>query len=149
MAAPDLRVRPPRRSSDELGGIRWLPRIIDKLRAARAGTLGPYILCQSPMDRWLLQQLGLSHDDLAEIIAASQDDDGVLVALSARDPQGIERARRWSDRIAKSHRLYFWFVDVDDGYVEKSPWYGTVHASANAISWMAKHLMRSKYDAQS
>ena len=61
MEARDLTVVPPRRWSESLGGITWLPRLIDKARAALNGTLGSYLYGQSPMDRGLLKQLGLSH----------------------------------------------------------------------------------------
>jgi len=35
----DLSQGPPRRWNEEIGGIKWLPRLIDKTRAALAGKL--------------------------------------------------------------------------------------------------------------
>ena len=36
----DLGQHPPRRWSETLAGMIWLPRLIDKVRAFQAGTLG-------------------------------------------------------------------------------------------------------------
>ena len=81
MEAKDLALGPPRRWSESLGGILWLPRLIDKARAALNGTLGTYLYGQSPMDRGLLDQLGLSHRAFAVIVKNAADDDAVLAAL--------------------------------------------------------------------
>lgn len=54
----DLSQQSPRRWSDTLAGIMWLPRLIDKVRAFQAGTLGTYAypsaLDQSFMRRFQL-----------------------------------------------------------------------------------------------
>ena len=54
----DLGQHPPRRWSDTLAGMIWLPRLIDKVRAFQAGTLGSYAypsaLDQSFMRRFQL-----------------------------------------------------------------------------------------------
>lgn len=112
---PDLRSGAPRRWSEELGGVRWLPRLIDKARAARAGTLGDYLFGQSPMDRDLLNRLGLRHRDFFAIVAVAEDDAAVLRALEAR-PAALERARAWSERIPRTHWLFLAMIDIDDGY---------------------------------
>src|SRR5579884_4274192 len=81
MQALDLRATPPRRWSDELDGIRWLPRMIDKARAAMKGTLGDYLYGQSPMDRSLLRALGLSYKDFTRIVREAGDDDERVMQL--------------------------------------------------------------------
>lgn len=117
MVPKDLRKVPPRRWSDELGGIRWLPRMIDKARAAIGGTLGDYLYGQSPMDRGLLRALGLNYREFTNIVRASNDsDDAVLHALKKEVPDGIGRAREWSRRLPQRHRLFLFLIDVDDGY---------------------------------
>ncbi|MGB8519688.1 MAG: DUF5069 domain-containing protein, partial [Candidatus Tumulicola sp.] len=78
MTERDLHAGPPRRWSEEIDGICWLPRLIDKTRAALAGTLGDYLFGQSPMDRALLRALGLSHREFAAIVRAAAGDDAVL-----------------------------------------------------------------------
>ena len=113
----DLRRMPPRRWSEELGGIRWLPRLVDKARAARAGTLGDYLFGQSPMDRALLRRLGLRHRELYELVGRPNDDAAVGAALRERVAEGVEEARRWSAELPRRHRLFLWLIDVDDGYL--------------------------------
>src|SRR5579884_4568167 len=116
LQAKDLRVTPPRRWSDELGGIRWLPRMIDKARAAMHGTLGDYLYGQSPMDRSLLRAMGLSYKDFTRIVRQSGgDDDRVLEALQEQSPDGLQLARRWSDALPR-RRAFLFFIDLDDGY---------------------------------
>lgn len=117
MEAKDLRVSAPRRWSDELGGIRWLPRIIDKARAAMKGTLGDYLYGESPTDRAFLRALGLSYKEFTQIVRKAGDDDAmVLQMLQERTPEGLELARRWSERLEERHRTFLYLVDLDDGY---------------------------------
>lgn len=117
MEAKDLRVSAPRRWSDELGGIRWLPRIIDKARAAMKGTLGDYLYGESPTDRAFLRALGLTYKEFTQIVRkAGDDDEKVLQMLEERTPEGLDLARRWSDRLEERHRTFLYLVDLDDGY---------------------------------
>jgi len=114
--AKDLRSAPPRRWSEEVGGIKWLPRIIDKARAAMNGTLGDYLYGQSPMDRGLLRALGLSYKEFTNIVRRAGDDEQVLTMLRDRVPEGVELAKRWSDRLERRHRIVLFLIDLDDGY---------------------------------
>jgi predicted PurR-regulated permease PerM len=117
MQAKDLSETPPRRWSEELGGIRWLPRLIDKSRAAIAGSLSDYWYGQSPIDRSFLNALGLSYRDFTGIVrAAGSDDEAVLAALQKKVPQGVERARVWSERLPRRQRWVLFLIDLDDGY---------------------------------
>lgn len=116
MQALDLRVVSPRRWSEELGGIRWLPRLIDKTRAAAAGTLGTYLYGQSPVDRELLRALGLRYREFTQIIKDAPDDAAVLDALRARCPKGLEPAHQFSDALPYKLGWLMWLLDVDDGY---------------------------------
>lgn len=121
MQARDLRVEAPRRWSQQVGGIRWLPRLIDKTRAALAGTLGDYLYGQSPVDRALLRALGIRYREFTKIVKDAPDDAAVLAALQARSPEGIARARVWSARLPLTHSLFLVCLDVDDGYLG-GPW---------------------------
>jgi predicted PurR-regulated permease PerM len=117
MQAKDLSETPPRRWSEELGGIRWLPRLIDKSRAAIAGSLSDYWYGQSPIDRSFLNALGLSYRDFTGIVrAAGDDDEAVLAALQKKVPQGVARARVWSERLPRRQRWVLFLIDLDDGY---------------------------------
>jgi len=141
MEARDLTVVPPRRWSESLGGITWLPRLIDKARAALQGTLGAYLYGQSPMDRGLLRQLGLSHRELAVIVKNAADDEAVLAALIARDPEAVERARRWTAaELPDRHRLFLYLMDFDDGYL--GGWTLSMKKIANAGSGVFTALVK-------
>ncbi|MEO6835351.1 MAG: DUF5069 domain-containing protein [Candidatus Tumulicola sp.] len=143
MEARDLQATPPRRWSERLGGIYWLPRSIDKARAALIGRLGTYLFGQSPIDRGLLSELGLSHRDFAVIVKNSRDDEAVLAALASRDPASLDRARAWSKKFPAKYRLFLWILDVDDGY--RATWLRPpIAAMANVIARAVKRLWPSR-----
>ncbi len=138
MQAKDLRATPPRRWSEELGEIRWLPRMIDKARAAICGTLGDYLYGECPIDRSLLRALGLTYKDFTSIVRTAGDDDGrVLQLLQTRRGDALELARRWSSRMEHSHRVVVFLLDVDDGYAA-----GVVHAFRSVIRFLSGVLAR-------
>ena len=115
--AKDLRTEPPRRWSEEIGGVCWLPRMIDKARAAINGTLGDYLYGQSPTDRIFLRALGLSYKDFTAIVRKAGDsDERVVELLEARAPNGLELARRWSERFPHRYAFFLFLLDIDDGY---------------------------------
>jgi Domain of unknown function (DUF5069) len=145
MQARDLRVEPPRRWNERVDGIPWLPRLIDKTRAAQAGTLGAYLFGQSPMDRSCLRALGLRHREFAEIVADARDDDEVVAAIASRRPSALERGRAWGERLPRRHRLFLVFIDLDDGYIRpllpiKTP----LNTLTFAITWAMKRLWPSR-----
>lgn len=136
----------PRRWSEELGGIRWLPRMIDKARAAMKGTLGDYLYGQSPMDRSLLRALGISYQDFTRIVRQSGGDDAaVLERLQECCPQGLELARRWSEHLPR-RRAFLFIIDLDDGYYG-----GPLQAIRGVIrvlyGWLV-HYIRYRWPAQ-
>ena len=122
MNAPDLRLGPPRRWNVEIDGIAWLPRLIDKTRAALAGTLGTYLYGQSPIDRQLLTSLQIRYRDFSEIVRSAASDQAVVEALAARDPQALDRARAWTVRLPNQWRTFLVLLDVDDGYKPGLGW---------------------------
>ena len=63
-----------------LEGYAWLPRMIDKSRAARAGTLGDGVH-PCPVDRRCLALLGISVETFGAVVARSADDREVLEGL--------------------------------------------------------------------
>ena len=80
-----------------LDGYAWLPRMIDKARAARAGTLGDAVH-PCPVDRRTLKHLGVSFDAFSAIVAATETDEQVLAELRAL---GIPSAHdAWFDALA-------------------------------------------------
>ncbi|MDQ2866212.1 MAG: DUF5069 domain-containing protein, partial [Candidatus Eremiobacteraeota bacterium] len=116
MQSLNLRNGAPRRWSDTLEGIVWLPRLIDKTRAAIAGTLGSYLYGQSPIDRSLLHTLGIGHTEFARIVASEPDDAAIARSLERRDPQSIDRARSWGTNLRRKYAWFLFVLDVDDGY---------------------------------
>lgn len=145
MDVRDLRAGPPRRWSEQVGGIYWLGRLIDKTRASNEGCLGDYLYGQSPMDHGLLGQLGLSHRRFAELVAAAPDDDGIVSEIGRLDDGALERARAWSARLPQEHRLFFWLVDLDDGYRDSGWLRRPVNFLANQIARTAKRLWPRKW----
>jgi hypothetical protein len=143
MRRVDLRVAPPRRWSDELGGVRWLPRLIDKCLAAHAGTLGTYLYGQSPVDRDLLRTLGMGVREFASIVREARDDAQILAELERRVPEGLERARAWSARAARRYGLLFFFLDVDEGRAGM-PW-SLMRAPVHAIGDVIGRAVQRRY----
>lgn len=109
----------PRRWSDEIDGIRWLPRLIDKARMSSGGALGAYLFGHSPVDRALLARFGVTTVEFAAIVTASPDDAAVVSALRTR---GFDeaRVRRWSDRLPRPYQVFIRVGEIDDGYVQPS-----------------------------
>jgi hypothetical protein len=142
MQAKDLRVEAPRRWNERIEGVPWLPRLIDKARAAHAGTLGLYLYGQSPTDGSCLRALGLRHRDLLEIVATNEDDAAVMRAIARRNPQAIERGRAWGERYCRTYAWFFFLLDLDDRYVRSAwrPLHPVISIVANAVSWSAKRL---------
>ncbi|HEY8320532.1 MAG TPA: DUF5069 domain-containing protein [Candidatus Baltobacteraceae bacterium] len=139
---PDLRVDPPRRWSVELDGVAWLPRLIDKARAASSGTLGGYLYGQSPTDSGLLKTLGIGYRSFADLVSRAPDDAAVAAALLARDPESIARARAWSADLRRNHKAFLWTMDLDDGYHPGAAWVkGPVNVLSNAFTALVKRVV--------
>jgi hypothetical protein len=75
--ALDLTKRPPRSARVRLGGYAILPRMLDKGRAAIAGTIGEYKYA-CPLDQQFLEFVGVNADALREQLAAGKGDGDVL-----------------------------------------------------------------------
>lgn len=142
----DLTAGPPRRWTLELGGIRWLPRLIDKTRAAIAGTLGDYLYGHSPVDRALLRALGLGYRDFTAIVMESPDDDAVMRTLEQRAPDGVVRARRWSRDLPRTFALLLFLVDLDDGYLGRP--LSLLKRPANAVSGVFTRWLKRRFPSR-
>ncbi|GAC1391772.1 MAG: hypothetical protein NVSMB31_09410 [Vulcanimicrobiaceae bacterium] len=143
----DLSQGPPRRWNEEIGGIKWLPRLIDKTRAALAGKLGLYLYGQSPIDRALLKALGLRYRDFTKIVSNAATDDDVFRQLALQCSDGIERARAWSRRLPHRHRLFMFILDLDDGHHEAWYWKALrrpARIAANIVAAAAKKFWPSR-----
>lgn len=76
----DLRVHPPRGPRAELGGLVFLPRTIDKVRAKLQGTLGFYKVAPG-ISGYLFEWLGITEDDFTAAVRDAAGDDEVLTWL--------------------------------------------------------------------
>jgi hypothetical protein len=76
--AKDLTKDFPRSPYADLGGIYWLPRLIDKVRALKAGTLGEYTPYPCGGDQKFLGTLGLEADALKAVIDGGASDEEIL-----------------------------------------------------------------------
>lgn len=110
----------PRRWNVEIDGIRWLPRMIDKARMSASGVLGTYLMGHSPVDKALLDRLGITTDAFVDIVRTAPDDESVLQALRKR---GFDetRVRRWSERFPATYKTYIVLWDLDEGYRTPTP----------------------------
>jgi hypothetical protein len=131
MNATDLQRGSPPRWSDAVEGIVWLPRLAAKVRAHDAGTLGTYLLGQSPVDDEFLKIAQLSYADFIAIVRASSSDATVLAALADNSPGAIERLRLWSLEMPVRNRLHLRVLDLDDGY-DRPAWLNLPLAIVNA-----------------
>lgn len=83
--APNLAQRPPRSPRVRLGGYVILARILDKGRAAIAGTAGEYKY-NNPMDRHWFRFTGVTPEALKAELAAGRGDGEILTWLSESAP---------------------------------------------------------------
>jgi hypothetical protein len=145
MQVPDLRRESPRRWSEELDGVMWLPRLIDKTRASLHGTLGAYLYGQSPVDREVLHTLGVGHRAFAEIVAVAPDDAAVVDGLLRRDAFAMDRGRRWSATAPRRYAAFFYTLDLDDGYAPGMRWCKPIaNPLSYGITWVMKRLFPNR-----
>lgn len=77
LQAKDLTKEYPRSPLAELNGFPWLPRLIDKVRALKAGTLGAYTPFPCGGDRNFLATAGLDADALKAVIDSGASDEEI------------------------------------------------------------------------
>jgi len=80
----DLSAAPPRSPYDELDGLVFMPRTIDKLRSMLPGGNPGEFFINGPikgMSGYLLERLGIDEADLLAAVAGAVDDDEVAVWL--------------------------------------------------------------------
>lgn len=93
----DLTQTHPRSPYAELDGLPWLPRMIDKARAAAAGSLGDYSY-PCGMDEAALSFYGFEAQAFLEVVKTSASDEAVLrhvrAQMVSRSMAEIEAFRR-------------------------------------------------------
>ena len=89
----DLEARPPRGPREQMLGLYFLPRTIDKIRAELpGGKIGGYLVAESTMSSYLLHKIGVPLDELRAIVARAANEDEVVAWLRPRiDPAVVEQ----------------------------------------------------------
>lgn len=72
----DLRVHPPRSAREQLAGLLFLPRTLDKVRAKLQGTLGFYKVGPGLSSR-LFEWLGITEEDFTQAVRVAKSDDDI------------------------------------------------------------------------
>lgn len=111
----DLRQHPPRRWSDTVAGLIWLPRLIDKVRAFQAGTLGTYAY-PSALDQSFMRHLRLTPAQIESLVRDMTSDEAIGAALRQSLPLSDEDIRTRSTAFQKKYWWAFAVLDRDDGY---------------------------------
>lgn len=92
MQAKDLTKEYPRSPLAELEGFPWLPRLIDKVRAKHAGTLGEYTPYPCGADKRFLTFFGLDQDGLETLIRSSASEAEIAAWCRANAQGNIAEA---------------------------------------------------------
>ncbi len=97
MEALDLTKAPPRAPREELAGIRFLPRSIDKIRATLPdGVLGEYLI--EGLTTSMLDALGITVTAFTDAIRDAKSDDEIAAFVTAHaKPDGIDVWHRFID----------------------------------------------------
>lgn len=94
--ALDLSKDYPRSPFTELGGYPWLARLVDKVRAKHAGTLGSYTPFPCGGDRRFLAAVGVDPDALEAEIGRGTTDEEVAAWLRAHQaPDAPEKLQQY------------------------------------------------------
>ena len=83
----DLTVKPPRGCYEELDGLMFMPRTIDKIRAMLdGGKKGEYIINAqvTGISGFLLERLGITEAELREAVQNAENDEAVAAWLRTR-----------------------------------------------------------------
>jgi len=94
----DLTKHAPRSVYDTLGGMRFLPRAIDKMRAEIAGTSGEYN-ARTGFGTRLFDLLGVDADGFEAIVRAHDTDEGVLQGLLAHKHPSVEAVAAFNHQV--------------------------------------------------
>jgi hypothetical protein len=133
----DLREHPPRPARAMLGGLYFLPRTIDKMRAKIQGTLGLYKIGPG-ISVYLFEWLGITEADFEAVVRSGASDEAIVAWLHERtdrekyawiNDQLVNRAIRDEDHrqtmlpnypiLAERPDLRNWFeiFDLDDAWI--------------------------------
>lgn len=78
----DLRVHPPRGPRQQLAGLVFLPRTIDKIRAKLQGTLGYYKIAPG-LSAYLFEWLGITEEQFTDAVRAARSEADIAEWITA------------------------------------------------------------------
>lgn len=93
----DLTRDVPRSPRAEMGGMKILPRAIDKARAELEGTIGDYTYWGCPINRLLFNALGVTEEEFLDAVRGTKSDDEIVEWIQ-------EYVRPERSRIETMHR---------------------------------------------
>ncbi len=101
--APDLTKRPPRSPRVRLGGLVILPRMLDKGRAAIAGTIGEYHY-DCPLDGYVKSFLDFDAEGLRQQLANGAGDGEALewILANGKNKRTPAEIALWSDHVERT-----------------------------------------------
>lgn len=123
---------PPHAGREALAGLVWLPRLIDKGRRVLEGqVIGRDLLGEAGylfgvndvVDGDLLKFLGLTNDDVLEVLRREGHDAGAASELVRRSGRSAAECATWSARPLRSGRPFLAMMDADEG--RRPPGVGT------------------------
>lgn len=92
IVAKDLTTDVPRSPYDQIEGISWLPRVIDKVRALNAGKIGEYTPFPCGGDKRFLGEAGVEPDAFKAQVDAGKTDEEIGAWFKAQvTPEAAER----------------------------------------------------------
>lgn len=112
----DLGQQPPRRWSDTLAGMIWLPRLIDKVRAFQAGTLGTYAY-PSALDQSFMRRFHFTPAFIEPLVRETPSDDAIGAAVREHLRLTDEEIEQRCAIFREKYRFALAVLDGDDGYV--------------------------------
>ncbi|MGZ9190616.1 MAG: DUF5069 domain-containing protein [Nitrospira sp.] len=112
----NLDQHPPRRWSETLAGMIWLPRLIDKVRAFQAGTLGTYAY-PSALDQSFMRRFQLTPAFIEPLVRETPSDHAIGAVIRQHVRLTDEEVARRCTVFREKYRLAFSVLDRDDGYV--------------------------------
>jgi uncharacterized protein DUF5069 len=93
-----LRTNPPRSPREQVAGLMFLPRTIDKARALLPGGDPAGYFISPGLSAWLLGKLGLGEANFLAVVASAPDEAHVAATVCGRISE--ERLARWNATMA-------------------------------------------------
>ncbi len=113
----------------------------DKARMSADGTLGPYLMGHSPVDKAALGILGMTTGEFMSLANAAPDDASLLAALRARG-MDEDRLRGWSEKFPRTYSNLIPLWDLDEGYLRANPVQRALIASFKTVERPVMALFR-------